>query len=59
MRCPKCNGLMVYERVQYDFDVSFSWRCIICGKIIDAVILENAGLEKRIACDGTIQFSSQ
>ncbi len=59
MKCPKCSGLMVSERVQHDFDVSLSWRCIICGKIIDAVILENAGSEKRFACDGTIQFLSQ
>lgn len=59
MRCQKCSGLMVNERVQHNLDISFSWRCIICGKIIDEVIIENAGLEKRFACDGTIQFSSQ
>lgn len=52
MKCPKCSGLMVYERVQHNFDVSFSWRCVICGKIIDDVILENGGMKKRPVHDG-------
>jgi hypothetical protein len=32
---------MVYERF-YGLDAQFSgWRCVLCGEIIDQVILEN------------------
>jgi len=33
--------MMVYERFN-NFDEHFSgWRCVLCGEIIDQVILEN------------------
>jgi DNA-directed RNA polymerase subunit RPC12/RpoP len=41
MRCHRCGSVMVYERF-YGLDEQFSgWRCVLCGEIIDHVILEN------------------
>jgi hypothetical protein len=44
MNCPKCHGLMIYDRV-YDpeeaiFDLSI-WRCLNCGETLDPLILQN------------------
>ncbi|MCC7201316.1 MAG: hypothetical protein IT393_01450 [Nitrospirae bacterium] len=45
MKCPKCNGLMIYEKFldmgessNYFF---YGWRCIACGTIVDSTIIEN------------------
>ena len=41
MRCHRCSNLMVYERF-YGVDDRYSgWRCVLCGEIIDQIILEN------------------
>lgn len=46
MSCDRCNGLMVSERM-YDFQGMSSdlrvdgYRCLLCGNLVDAVILEN------------------
>lgn len=46
MTCDRCNGLMVSERI-YDFQGMSSdlcvdgYRCLLCGNIVDATILEN------------------
>ena len=46
MTCDRCNGLMVRERI-YDFQGMSSdlcvdgYRCLLCGNLVDAVILEN------------------
>jgi hypothetical protein len=41
MKCHRCDSVMVYERF-YGLDEQFSgWRCVLCGEIIDQVILEN------------------
>jgi len=41
MKCGRCGGTMVYERF-YGPDENFlGWRCILCGEILDQVILEN------------------
>jgi uncharacterized Zn finger protein len=43
MECPKCKGLMAYEKF-YDWQDdtgknSFGgWRCLICGKVLDPLI---------------------
>jgi len=58
MRCHRCGSMMVYERF-YGPDEHFSgWRCVLCGEIIDQVILENRRTkrgrqhrEKRRECD--------
>jgi len=41
MRCNRCNGMMVYEKFYENCEHFFGWRCIVCGEIIDQVILEN------------------
>lgn len=46
MLCPRCKGLMVVDRC-YDLlddtgHVAFyGLRCVICGEILDPMILEN------------------
>jgi len=41
MKCRRCNGSMVLEQFYSEQGDFFGWRCIICGDIIDQVILEN------------------
>ena len=46
MTCERCNGLMVSERI-YDCKGMSSalcvdgYRCLLCGNLVDSVILEN------------------
>ncbi len=47
MKCPRCNGLMIYERYQDIMGVFDAWRCVICGEILDEVVLENRGGGKK------------
>jgi hypothetical protein len=41
MRCNRCGGIMIYEKFYGDCEHFFGWRCVVCGEIIDQVILEN------------------
>lgn len=46
MTCPRCEGLMVKERMEDLRDdtgqIAFNaWHCITCGEILDPVILSN------------------
>ena len=41
MKCNRCHGPMVYEVFYCAEGAYFGWRCIVCGEIIDQVILEN------------------
>lgn len=41
MKCHRCGGVMVYERFSRPHEHFWGWRCILCGEIIDEVILEN------------------
>jgi uncharacterized Zn finger protein len=43
MRCPRCNGAMVYERFQDMLDMFYAWRCLNCGEIMDSVVVRNRG----------------
>ena len=45
MKCPKCDGLMFFEKFldmgessHYFF---YGWRCITCGSIVDSTIMKN------------------
>ena len=39
MCCRRCGGRMIYEKY-YDVNgIFFGWHCVICGEIIDPVIL--------------------
>lgn len=61
MTCERCNGLMVSERI-YDFRGMGSdlcvdgYRCILCGNIVDATILENR--RRSINTVGSITLTS-
>ena len=39
IKCPKCSGGMVFEKFYGLNDVFSGWRCILCGNILDPVIL--------------------
>jgi len=41
MKCQRCGSGMVYERFYGSGENFLGWRCILCGEIIDEVILEN------------------
>ncbi len=48
MTCPRCNGLMLMEQFieshYLDLPDEFEgWRCVLCGIILDPVIVENRG----------------
>ena len=37
--CQRCNGRMAFEKFYGENDSFFGWRCVICGDILDPVIL--------------------
>lgn len=41
VRCPRCNGAMVFERFQDMLDLFYAWRCLNCGEIVDPVVSKN------------------
>jgi hypothetical protein len=41
MKCHRCGSVMVYERFYGPHEDFSGWRCVLCGDIIDQVILEN------------------
>jgi hypothetical protein len=41
MKCHRCGSMMVYERFYGPHEHFVGWRCILCGEIIDQVILKN------------------
>jgi hypothetical protein len=41
MDCPKCQGLMVQERVTDGLTYLSEWRCLNCGFILDPVIVQH------------------
>ena len=51
MKCHRCNGSMVYEEFYGEEGDFFGWRCIVCGEVIDHVILANRFGQKMEAAD--------
>ena len=41
MKCDRCGSVMVYEKFFGPEEHFSGWRCILCGEILDEVILEN------------------
>lgn len=46
MKCPRCTGHMVYESFDDIRDDTgslsfYGWRCLLCGEILDPIILSN------------------
>ena len=39
MRCQRCGGRMIFEKFYDVNNVFFGWHCVICGDILDPVIL--------------------
>ncbi len=39
MTCQRCGGRMIFEKFYDVSNVFFGWHCVICGEILDAVIL--------------------
>ena len=46
MKCPRCHGIMVFEKFYGTQEHFFGWRCIYCGEVLDQVILENRAWRK-------------
>jgi hypothetical protein len=38
--------MMIYERYQDMLETFFAWRCVICGEVVDDVVIENRKGEK-------------
>jgi uncharacterized protein (DUF983 family) len=47
VRCPRCNGAMVFERFQDMLDLFYAWRCVNCGEIVDPVVERNREPERK------------
>ena len=48
--CHRCGGRMIFEKFYDVNNIFFGWHCVICGEILDPVILlhrlsQNADLE--------------
>ena len=41
MDCPRCQGLMCLERLCDMGDISYAWKCINCGALVDRIIMQN------------------
>lgn len=43
MNCSRCTGLMIRDDLQDETGLGqfVAWRCLICGEVLDPVILEN------------------
>ena len=39
MCCQRCGGKMIFEKFYDVNNVFFGWHCVICGEILDPVIL--------------------
>ena len=39
MHCQRCGGRMIFEKFYDVNNVFFGWHCVICGEILDPVIL--------------------
>jgi hypothetical protein len=41
IQCPRCNGWMGFEKFYGPNNAFFGWHCLLCGDILDPVILLN------------------
>ncbi len=39
MNCHRCKGRMAFEKFYGGDNVFFGWHCVMCGEILDPVIL--------------------
>ena len=43
-KCLRCKGAMSYDRFYGLQEQFWGWKCVICGEIVDPVILKNRQL---------------
>jgi len=41
VKCDRCTGMMIHEEFFGPNGPFFSWRCLICGEVVDQTIIEN------------------
>ncbi len=41
MKCLRCGGYLSYDQYVHDGDRFDGYRCLICGEILDSLIIEN------------------
>ena len=39
INCHRCNGRMAFEKFYGGENIFFGWHCVMCGEILDPVIL--------------------
>ena len=45
-KCLRCRGAVIYDKFYGLHEQFWGWKCLICGEIVDPVILENRQLMK-------------
>jgi hypothetical protein len=40
-KCFRCNGTVAYNKFYGSHEQFWGWKCLICGEIVDPVILNN------------------
>ena len=50
INCHRCNGRMAFEKFYGPGNIFFGWHCVMCGEILDPVILlhrlsQDAGIQ--------------
>ena len=45
-RCSRCGGKMVHESFLGPYEQFIGLKCVICGEVIDPIILQNRQLMK-------------
>jgi hypothetical protein len=43
-KCLRCWGAVIYDKFYGSQEQFMGWKCLICGEIVDPVILENRQL---------------
>jgi hypothetical protein len=43
-KCLRCSGAVIYDKFYSANEQFWGWKCLICGEIVDPVILENRQL---------------
>jgi hypothetical protein len=44
MKCLRCNSVMTYDKFYGPDEHFWGWKCVICGEIVDRVVMENREL---------------
>jgi len=43
-KCLRCRGAMMYDQFYGAREQFWGWKCVLCGEIVDPVILQNRQL---------------